>query len=377
MNKISFFPLVLLFLPLYTFGQIRNPRNLPYQWITDTSRHSVELSDLTLVVSKDALPILNFPEFILKNDEKYNFYDFEPVIAISYNGESKAYPVNMITLYELANDSIGLEKVMITYCPRCNSGMVFSRKTKKDGKDYLLDFAVSGILLNDDMIMYDKQTNSWWDEHMGEAIVGELAGTELKVMRAQIISAKEFFEKYPDGKILSPKGIKIIDKKSEYPPFYTNKDNENSDTTFFISEKVDSRLPPLERVVDVNVMDHTTIYPFAALGRIGVINEFFNNLHFVIFYHNQVVSVSNKEKLSNSQFNGSAMVFRSLVNGANYTFYKKGNYFYDDQTESTWDITGYCLKGSLKDKQLMFLPNSNHFAFAYLAYFPDAQIYGQ
>ena len=278
---------------------------------------------------------------------------------------------------ELSNDSVGGEQVMITYCPMCNAAMVFNRKIKKDGKEYLLNFGISGLLMHNDMIMYDKQTQTWWEQLMGEAIVGELAGTELKMMRALIISVKDYFDRYPEGKILSPVGLPIVSKKEHRPFYHLNHEDNAIDTSYFISENVDPRLPPLERVLDIHVADHSMIYPFSEIAKREVINEVFENMHFVIFYHGEMVSVLDEDDLSKSRHIGSATAFRSTLDGINYTFKKKGNYFSDDQTNSIWDITGYCREGSLKGKQLMILPHSNHFAFAYLAFFPDAEIYGQ
>ncbi len=378
MNRLFLLSVVLLNGANFTFGQLKNPKNLPYHWITDTTKHTVDLSDLTLAVVKDALPTLDFPNFINKSDKKFNFYEYEPVIAICYNGEAKAYPLSLLTMYELSNDSVGLEQVMITYCPMCNAAMVFNRKIQKDDKNYLLQFGISGLLMHNDMIMYDKQTNTWWEQLMGEAIVGELAGAELKMMRALIISVKDYFDRYPNGKILSPEGISIIDKKSGHHLFHhLNHDNNNMDTTYFLPEKVDPRLPPLERVLDIHVADHIMIYPFSIIAKKEVINEIFDKMPFVIFYHKDMVSVLDEDDFAKSKKIGSATAFRSDLDGVNYTFHKKGNYFIDNQTGSVWDITGYCREGTLKDKQLMFLPHSNHFAFAYLAFFPEAEIYGK
>jgi hypothetical protein len=362
----------------YLFGQVNNPKKIPYQWTTDTTNHIVPLSDLTMAVAKDALPTIDFPKFISKSDPNFNFYEHEPIIAVSYNGESKAYPLSLLTMYELSNDSIGGEQVMVTFCPMCNAAMVFNRKIKKDGRNLLLNFGISGLLMHNDMIMYDKQTNTWWEQLMGEAIVGELAGTELKMMRALLITVKDYYDRYPEGKILSPEGITIIDKTSGHRPFHhLNHSNHKIDTSYYLPEKVDPRLSPLERVLDIHVDTHSKIYPFSAIAKKQVINEVFDNMHFVIFYHKDMVSVMDEDQLEKSKHIGSATAFRSTLEGINYTFHKKGNYFIDDQTHSIWDITGYCREGTLKEKQLMILPHSNHFAFAYLAFFPDCEIYGQ
>jgi len=378
MSRFLYTFIILSCTSLFSYGQLKNPKNLHYNWTTDTTNHIVDLSDLTIAAEKDEIPTLDFPKFIHKSDKQFNFYEYEPVIAISYNGQTKAYPLSLLTMYELSNDSLGGEQLMITYCPMCNAAMVFNRKIKKDGKDYLLTFGISGLLMHNDMIMYDKQTKTWWEQLMGEAIVGDLAGTELKIMRALIISSKDYFDRYPEGLILSPENISLIVEKHKHRPFHhLNHQNSSIDTTYFIPDKVDPRLPPLERVLDIHVEDHTMIYPFTAIAKKNVVNEIFDNMHFVIFYHKDMVSVLDEDELSKSRRIGSATAFRSTLNGVNYTFHKKHNYFVDNQTSSTWDITGYCRDGTLKGKQLMILPHSNHFAFAYLAFFPDAIIYGQ
>jgi len=377
MNKTFLFFLVLA--PMFSAqAQINNPHKLPYQWKTDSTKHTVDLRDLTMATAKNALPTLDYPKFIHKSDKKYNFYEHEPVICISFNGRSKAYPLSLLTMYELSNDSLGGEELMITYCPMCNAAMVFNRKVKTKGTTLLLDFSISGILMHNDMVMYDRQTETWWEQLMGEAIVGELAGTELKMMRALIISAKDYFDRYPDGLILSPSDITTITKRHNHRPFYhMDHDKRSIDTSYYLPEKIDPRLPPLERVLDIHVEGHTKIYPFEEIAKKQVINDVFDNMNFVIFYHGETVSVLDEDKLSKSKRTGSATAFRSNLDGVNYTFHKAGNYFMDDQTGSTWDITGYCKEGTLKGKQLWILPHSNHFAFAYLAFFPEAEIYGQ
>jgi hypothetical protein len=375
-NVLSIFALV--FINAMALAQLKNPKALQYGWSTDTTLHTVQLDELTMAVAKDALPTLDFPKFITKNDPAFNFYEHEPVIEISYNGESKAYPLSLLTMFELSNDSIGGEQVMITYCPMCNSAMVFNRKVKRDSKDYLLHFGISGLLMHNDMIMYDKETNSWWEQLMGEAIVGELAGTELKMMRALIISVKDYFDRYPQGKILSPEDLYLISSETGHRPFHhLNHDNNHLDSTYYLPEKVDPRLPPLERVFDIHVENHSMIYPFTSIAKKEVINEVFENMNFVIFYHKDMVSVLDEDDFKKSKKIGSATAFRRDLDGVIYTFKKKANYFVDDQTGSVWDITGYCKEGSLKGKQLWIIPHSNHFAFAYLAFFPDATIYGQ
>ena len=354
------------------FAQLRNPGNLPYHWVTDTSRHTVELADLTVVTTRDAVAILNYPEFISGKSKDNNYADFEPVIAVSLNGETKAYPVSEISLFELANDSIGHQQVMVTFCPLCNSGLVFQSKFKNDSGEFSLNFSISGMLLNDDMIMYDRLSESWWDVHLGEAIVGKFAGTELKLLRAEILTAKDYFIKFPDGKILSPHGSTLPDKKLT-EGFYAKKGNNNPENPSQPQKTNGSDLGPMDEVLDVNVMDHSLIYPVRDVANLQVLNQTHNNMHFVIFCKGD--SSSNSNSVTGKSFRRTAMVYRSNVNNTDYLFRGGCGVFYDDKTSSAWDYSGNCISGPLKGKQLMYLPHSNHFAYAYLTFFPWTSIF--
>lgn len=377
--KLFSFVAVFFFTALYSqlSGQIAVKNNLPYQWKTDTTHATVDMHELHMVTRKDEIPALNYPTFISGKTAQSKYFEHEPVIFMHINGVAKAYPLSVLTLFELCNDSIGGESVMVTFCPMCNAAMVFNRKVKNKGKEMILSFGVSGILMHNDMVMYDRQTESWWQQLMGEAIAGDLAGTELKMMRAMIISVKDYFDRFPEGQILSP-DLNVKVSKSKHRPFYHLEHHpDRLSEEYYVPENTDKRLPPLERVLDIHVDDHIKIYPFSKLAEKSVINESFDGMPYVIFFHNETVSVMDEDELEKSKKTGSATAFRSHVDGVDYTFEKFGDYFKDQQTGSLWDITGYCREGINKGKQLWLLPHSNHFAFAYLAFFPECEIYGQ
>lgn len=364
-----------LSIPVVLAGQIQNPDKLKYNWKTDTSKHEVPLSDLTLTTPRDVIPTLSYPGFIKRTDPLNKYFEYEPVIAIQQNGSAKAYPLSILTMYELANDSFGGQELMITFCPMCHAAIVFNRQVDVNGNKLLLNFGISGILMHNDMVMYDRETETWWEQLMGTAIVGALSGTTLEFMPSMLISVKDYFDRYPNGEILSPEGIKIAKHHRHKPFHHLEHDSEKMSKTFFLPEKTDPRLPPLEHVVDIHIQDHTTIYPYSAIAAKGVINDAYNGQHFVIFYHGETVSVLDEDKLSKSKHIGSATAFRSNLDGMNLTFKKSGDYFIDEQTGSRWDITGFCREGEKKGKQLWLMPHSNHFAFAYLAFYPESEIY--
>ena len=103
------------------------------------------------------------------------------------DGEARAYPLRVLILREIVNDTVGGQPVAVTYCPRCNSAIAFDRVVN----GVTLDFGTTGNLRNSDLVMWDRQTRSWWQQLTGEAIVGEMTGTLLRFLPAQIVAWSE------------------------------------------------------------------------------------------------------------------------------------------------------------------------------------------
>ena len=166
---------------------------------TDFSRHAVPLEEILDVVNRDQIPAIDNPRLV-PIEATHDIGDREPVITLALGGEVRAYPLRILTWHEIVNDVIAGVPVAVTYCPLCNSGIVFDRRV--DGA--VLDFGVSGRLRNSDMVMYDRQTESWWQQFLGEAIVGHYTGTRLEMIPIRMESFARFRERAPDGLVLVP-----------------------------------------------------------------------------------------------------------------------------------------------------------------------------
>jgi len=367
--------LVLMIQP--THSQFRNPGNLAFAWLTDTTRSSVALSEITLVLPKGSFPRIDYPDFLGKDEGLKAFFAHEPVISIEIDGQAKAYPLNMLTTHEISNDTLSDIPILATSCPLCNAGVVYDRRLVKNGKEEVLEFAVSGMLRKSDMVMMDTRTESLWQQLMGEAIVGDYTGSFLEVIPSLIISVEEFFSKYPGGKILSNRaGNEQVARAYGSNPYvgYDSSDGKPYER-YFPPDQVDSRLPAMERVVHIEAQGACKIYPFTKIAEKGVVNDVFQGVHVVLFHSDNTVSVVDAAKISQSRSIGSVTVFSPLLDKRLLTFEKKDQGFSDLQSGSVWDITGQCTEGPLKGSQLQILPHSNHFAFAWLAFFPDSEIY--
>ena len=358
-------------------AQIQNPKDIPFEWMTDLSKHSVELSEIQIVLPKGSFPTLDFPKFVGKEEGLKTFFAKEPVIAVEINGQAKAYSLNILTMHEISNDVLGEVPILITYCPLCNSGIVYDRNLKFKDKNFLLEFEASGMLRMSDMVMLDRNTETLWQQLMGVAIAGELDTQQLEILPSLILSVEQFFNRYPFGEILSKQtGFAESEKNYGSNP-YENYDDKNSKPyeRFFDSDKVDKRLPPMERIVDIENDGKYKVYTFTDIASAGVINDTFKNSEVVLFHQAGTVSILDKEDISASKDVGTVVVYNRVLDGETLTFKRKSGKFKDVQTGSSWGITGYCHEGKLKGKQLKIQPHSNHFAFAWLAFYPDSEIY--
>ena len=372
--------LSILFLSIFIMNspaQMKNPRSLDFTWKTDTTIHNIDMSEITLVLPKGSFPKIDYPAFLDKRAGLKAFFAHEPVISVEIEGKAKAYPLNMLTTHEISNDKLSGIPILATYCPLCNASVVYDRRVEMDGATKTLEFEVSGMLRKSDMVMLDTDTESLWQQLMGESIVGAYTGTYLTVIPSMIISVKEFFSRYPNGEILSnvTPNEKLSRQYGNNP--YVGYDSEDADPydRFFETSQVDPRLPAMERVIDIEVNGDYKIYPFTKIAEKGVLMDRFKDLDLLFFHSDQTVSVLDARDLSSSKSIGSVTVFNPIVDGQLLSFTKKHASFTDDQTGSKWEITGLCIKGKLKGRQLTLVPYSNHFAFAWLAFFPDSEIY--
>lgn len=182
-----------------------NPALWQLEWPhTDFSKHSVPLNEIfSGGVPKDGIPPIDHPRFAPIAEVGHLYKGTEPVISVAINGAAKAYPLGILMTHEIVNDTLGGTAIAVTYCPLCNAAIVFDRTIA--GTVY--DFGVSGKLRNSDLVMWDRQSESWWQQFTGEAIVGALTGTQLTMLPVRVESLDRFKARFPDGLVLrDPRG---------------------------------------------------------------------------------------------------------------------------------------------------------------------------
>ncbi|MFW2587533.1 DUF3179 domain-containing protein [Sagittula sp. SSi028] len=173
-----------------------------HEW-PDTDFSQTTLDSWAEVISggpgKDGIPAIDAPQFI-RVDQVQGIAETEPVITVDIEGQTpRAYPIRYLTWHEIVNDRIGNVPVAVTFCPLCNSALTFDRRVA--GR--VLSFGVSGKLRNSDMIMYDRETQSWWQQAIGQGVVGEMTGQILTQLPSWMEGFADFARSHPDGLVMA------------------------------------------------------------------------------------------------------------------------------------------------------------------------------
>jgi hypothetical protein len=233
---------------------------------TDTSKALVPLDE---IISggppPDGIPAIDRPGFVSPAEAAAWMAVREPVLALEVKGDARAYPLQILMWHEIVNDVVGGLPVTVTFCPLCNSGIVFERTVG----GATLDFGTSGKLYRSDLVMYDRQSHSLWSQMEGQAIVGTRAGTRLALVPANTLSFEDWRAAHPAGKVLS--------RETGHARSYGVNPYESYDRPqlqpFLFQGRPDPRRPPKERVVGVRRGEVTRAYPWPVLAQRGVVHD--------------------------------------------------------------------------------------------------------
>jgi hypothetical protein len=348
------------------------PAGASEEFTTDFAQHNVPLDEfMSGGPPKDGIPAIDDPRFVSVAEADSSLDPGEPVAVLEVDGEAHAYPIQILVWHEIANDEIAGKAVSVTYCPLCNSTVAFSREV--GGR--VLDFGTTGRLRNSDLVMYDRQTESWWQQLTGEAVVGELTGTKLEVLPSQILSWEEVQRVHPNAEVLSRDTGFSRDYGATPYAGYEDPDSQ----PFLLEGEADDRLPPKERVTAIQGADGSAVvYPFPRLEREAPINDQIDGQPVVVLFDPAVKSALDDSSLAGSREIGAAAVFERMLDGRELSFEAAGEpgTARDRETGSTWDTTGRALSGELEGQRLTQVPSDDQFWFALAAFIEDVDIRG-
>ena len=336
---------------------------------TDFGKRTVALEEIESGgPPRDGIPAIDRPRFVTPGEAGKWLDRREPVIVFERDGDARAYPLQILMFHEIVNDTVGGLPVAITFCPLCNASIVFDRRS--EGK--VLDFGTTGKLRKSDLVMYDRQTESWWQQFTGSGIVGRHAGATLLQLPSTLISFEDFRKTFPRGRVLSRQtGFVRPYGRNPYRGY-----DRIGDVPFLFHDPVDPRLPAMERVVGVMQDGRVRVYPLGALKAVPIINDEVGREPIVVFSREGMLSVLDAEIIRDSRRIPAAAAYSRRLNGRVLTFELRGERIVDRETGSEWDLFGRAVAGPLKGAQLKPADSGVHFAFAWLAFHPASEIHG-
>ena len=227
------------------------------------------------------------------------------------------------------------------------------------------------MLRHSDMVMYDRETESWWQQFTGEAIVGDLTGKKLRQLPAQIIGFGQFAEARPAGRVLSREtGYSRDYGRNPYAGY-----DDINGRPFLYRDKNDQRLRPMEKVVAVEVGDNYKAYPYSITRTRHVIHDRLGTQELVIFHAEGAASALDTSDTSKSRDVGASGVFDPHIDGKRLHFRYESGQFVDVETGSRWNILGQAIGGELQGKRLTPIRHGDYFAFAWFAFRPETEIF--
>jgi len=350
------------------------PGGAEREFKTDFSRHTVPYAEiLSGGPPKDGIPAIDDPKFVTVAEADAWLRDVEPVVLVqvaSAQGrrEARAYPLQILTWHELVNDTVAGLPLTITFCPLCNTAIAFERTL--DGR--VLDFGATGRLRYSNLIMYDRQTETWWQQAGGDAIAGELAGRQLAFYPATIVSWAEFRDVHPDGRVLSREtGFSRDYGRNPYVGY----DDVDQPPFLFRGPTTPGTLPPMARVLTVDLGGEAVAYPYAVLEKVRAVNDVAGGRPVAVFWATGVASALDAGTIAQGRDVGAAAAFSPELDGWRLTFRGEGERIVDVETGSAWDILGRAVAGELAGRQLTPIVSVNHFWFSWAAFKPETRVY--
>ena len=341
------------------------PASAAVQFSTDFSRAMISYDS---VISggppKDGIPSIDRPRFVDQDTAAEWISDAEPVIVYAAGGEQRIYPLQILTWHEIVNDTVGGTSVAVTYCPLCNTSVVFDRVF--DGQ--VLEFGVSGRLIYSNMLMYDRSTESWWIQATGLGVAGAFAGQRLRLLPSMVVSWRDARRSFPRATVLSrdtghqrPYGRNPYDRydSSARPFLYDGPELDPETGTPFL------------RVIAVYYQDESFAADYETLRDRGVVSFDLGGRPAAIFWQPGTASALDAQRIAEGRDVGTATAFFAEINGERFDFSARDGRFADRQTGSTWDITGLAVEGPLSGARLEVAPSVQHFIFSWAAFHPE------
>jgi hypothetical protein len=313
----------------------------------------------------DGIPAIDRPTFTRASDVTW-LGNAEAVLVLTVGGQTRGYPVQIMTWHEIVNDTIAGIPVAVTFCPLCNSGVAFERTV--GGR--VLSFGTSGRLYADNLIMYDRQTESLWPQLTFTAAVGLLTGTKLTPHVLQAVAWREFRAAHPHAWVLSRDTG--FDRDYGRNP-YASYDDPQQPLLFPLPQE-DRRERLKERVIGIGDGATAVAVLRSTVAAAGVLEVTVGGRDLIVWHRPGQASALDNYAVGTGRDIGTVGVFDPVLDGRRLHFTATSAGFRDTETGSTWDVLGRATAGPLAGRTLTAQRHLDTFWFAWAAFQPRTTI---
>ncbi len=222
----------------------------------------IEIDDLLApgFIGRDGIPAITDPEMRPAADTGYPSDDAR-VVAVRIGDDAAAFPLGILNWHEIVNTEVGGTPIAVTYCPLCDSASVFDRRLETEGGVETLEFGVSGLLYNSNVVMYERGTMGLWSQVLMRAVTGPHSGRSLEHLPVRVTSFAEFKREHPEGRVQSvDTGHRRPYERNPYASYFEN------ETEVFHAFEHDDRLPPKELGLGIRA-GATSVFVTSAAAR--------------------------------------------------------------------------------------------------------------
>ena len=323
----------------------------------------------------DGIPPIDAPVYESIADAATWLEDTSPVMVVDIDGDVRAYPLAILTWHEIVNDTVGGVPLVITYCPLCNSALVFERTIDTSDGEVELDFGTSGRLYNSNLVMYDRQSFNLWTQFEGEGIIGErFLGARLTRVPAWLFGFAELAELHPEAQMLSrDTGFERAYGRNPYTAY-----DEEDRAPFLFDGALDPRFAPMTRVVGVAEGEDAVAVLLEQLREDGSVEVTVDGRELVVVWAPGQASALDTATIDDGRDVGQTAAFVAELDGepVELTPADSDGRFVDARTGSTFDLRGRALDGPLEGQQLEAVAHDDTFWFVWVAFKPDTEVVG-
>jgi hypothetical protein len=319
-----------------------------------------------IVQAQDKDGIVEMNTLVFASPQRVTAFIDEPVVVVNIAGDRRAYPERVLAWHVVVNDVIGGVPVAVTFDPIAGAARVYDRGSP-DGRT--LTFAVSGLLRGGNSLLYDRETETWWQQITGRGVTGELHDAQLQPIPFAIVALEEYRRAFPEGPVLdTPDGTPIRYRLNPYLGY----DLPGAKPLFTAADQ-DARLPAMQRVAVLEVGGRRMAVPFPSDGLVRAYHVERDGERVVLFYDALARSPLEGRDIAASRHIGSFTAFRSVpAQGSARTFDREGrvNPVFVTETGETFDVFGRNASG----EQLEAVAIGEGFWFSVAAAYPAIEI---